>query len=88
MEILEIWPVVSHWELQMAKCFESLSLILCQTGGELFDNLAQGFIVKSLVASPLGKVAFDELFSIHQIQWWEWEIISSDKILKLVILGK
>lgn len=35
----------------------SLPLILCQMGGELFDNLAQGFVVKSLVASPFGKVA-------------------------------
>lgn len=50
------------------KCFESLSLIFCQMGGELFDNLAQGFVVKSLVASPLGKVAFDEVVSIHQMQ--------------------
>jgi len=57
-------------------------------GGELFDNLAQGFVVKSLVASPLGKVAFDEVSSIHQMQWWEREILSSAKILKLVILGK
>lgn len=57
-------------------------------GGELFDNLAQGFVVKSLVVSPLGKVAFDEVFCIHQMQRWEQEILSSAKILKLVILGE